>query len=39
MRGNKKRRVMGKIKAKKMKYISRVQVGRIMKVIVHTSRA
>ncbi|KAK2557862.1 hypothetical protein P5673_019838 [Acropora cervicornis] len=31
MRGNKKRRVMGKIKAKKMKYISRVQVGRIMK--------
>ena len=31
MRGTKKRQVMGKIKAKKMKYISRVQVGRIMK--------
>lgn len=31
MRGDKERRVMGEIKAKKMKYISRVQVGRIMK--------
>ena len=31
MKANKKRRVMGKIKAKKMKYISRIQIRRIMK--------